>query len=46
MKKLLIIFIISWLATFLRHFWILPTFDETTVTGFEFRVKFNIGKGD
>ncbi len=42
MKKLLIIFLISWLATLLKHFYILPVVDweEHEVTGFEFRIKF------
>lgn len=41
MKKLLIIFIIGWLATLLKHFWIFPTFGEDhDITGFEFRIKF------
>lgn len=42
MKKLLIIFIIGWLATLLRHFWILPTFndEDRDITGFEFRIRF------
>jgi hypothetical protein len=41
MRKLLIIFIIGWLATFLKHFWILPTVGEDRdISGFEFRIKF------
>lgn len=42
MKKLLIIFVTGWLATLLRYFWILPTFnnDDHDITGFEFRIKF------
>lgn len=41
MKKLLIIFIIGWLATLLRHFYILPIIGEDhDITGFEFRIKF------
>lgn len=41
MKKLLTIFIIGWLATILRHFYIFPTFgEEHDVSGFEFRIKF------
>ena len=42
MKKLLIIFIISWLATFLRHCFILPVIDWEThdISGFEMRIKF------
>jgi hypothetical protein len=42
MKKLLIIFIIGWLATILKHFYIFPTFGEEDhdISGFEFRIKF------
>ena len=41
MKKLLTIFIIGWLATLLRHFWIFPTIGEDhDISGFEFRIKF------
>ena len=41
MKKLLIIFIIGWLATLLKHFWIYPTIGEDRdISGFEFRIKF------
>ena len=40
MKKLLIIFIVGWLATLLRHFYIFPTFGEDhDISGFEFRIK-------
>ena len=41
MRKLLIILIIGWLATFLKHFWILPTIgDDRDISGFEFRIRF------
>lgn len=41
MKKLLIIFIVGWLATFFKHFYIFPTFGEDhDISGFEFRIKF------
>lgn len=40
MKKLLIIFIVGWLATLLKHFYIFPTFGEDhDISGFEFRIK-------
>ena len=42
MKKLLIIFIIGWLATILKHFYILPIVDweEHEVTGIEFKIRY------
>lgn len=41
MKKLLIIFIVGWLATLLRHFYIFPTFgDDHDISGFEFKIRF------
>lgn len=41
MKKLLIIFIVGWLATLLRHFYIFPTFGEDhDISGFEFKIRF------
>lgn len=41
MKKLLIIFIIGWLATLLKHFYIFPTFgDDHDISGFEFKIRF------
>lgn len=42
--RVLAICIISLIALF-KHFAIFPTFDETTVTGFEFKIHFKIGKG-
>lgn len=41
-KYLVAIFIIGWLSTLLKHFWILPTFNEEDhdITGFEFRIRF------
>lgn len=41
-RGLLTIFIIGWLTTLLKHFYILPNIDweEHEVTGIEFRIKF------
>jgi len=43
--KALAICLIMWLSLF-KHFVIYPTFDETTITGFEFKIQFKIGRGD
>lgn len=42
MKNLLTIFIIIWLANFLKHFYIFPTFsdEDHDITGFEFKIRF------
>lgn len=43
-SRIVAIYIIS-LISLIKHFAIFPTFDETTITGFEFKIKFNIGRG-
>lgn len=43
-KALIVFCLLGWLSIF-KHMFIFPTFDETTITGFEFKIHFNIGKG-
>ena len=35
---------ISLIFSIFKHFAIFPTFDETTITGFEFKIHFKIGR--
>ena len=43
-SRIVVICLISLISLF-KHIAIFPTFDETTITGFEFKIKFNIGRG-
>lgn len=40
--KIAIILCIGWFMAIVKHFWILPTFNEEDrdITGFEFRIRF------
>ena len=46
-KALIAIFIVGWLSTLLKHFWILPTFsdEDHDITGFEFKINFTLPNG-
>ena len=44
-EKIILLCLIGWLSIF-KHFYIFPTFDETTITGFQFKIHFGIGKGE
>ena len=42
LKKTLVILCVGWFMTLIKHFYILPTFnnEDHDITGFEFRIRF------